>query len=146
MRRTQPVLDHEKPRLIQIANRYRPPGVKFIFREGNQLTPAHAVQHADGSREIHTPVPDTREALYIYLHEVGHMTLGHCRPTSKLPNWREEYEAEMWAIQTMRREGIPVPRRMIIEAKKYIRSYLKIDKEAVVPYKIKAWLGMIPKR
>ena len=73
------------------------------------------------------PRPDSRSALYVYLHECAHHHLGHCKPDYREPLWLQEYEAEQWAIATMRREGVPVPRRMIHEAKKYVKECATID-------------------
>jgi hypothetical protein len=107
-------------RLIKIAKKYRPRGVSVKFRKDQYLTPAHAAILHDGSKVLYVPKPESREALFIFLHECAHHHLGHCKPEYKEPLWRQEYEAEMWAIRTMRFEGLRVPRAMIAEAKRYV--------------------------
>jgi hypothetical protein len=116
-------------RLAEVAKRYKPNGVSIKWRKDEYLTPAHAIQHADGTKDMYVPKPTTREALFVYLHECGHHHLGHCKPEYRAPLWRQEYEAEQWTIATMRREGIAVPRSMIMEAKKYVGLCADIDRE-----------------
>lgn len=95
----------------------------------------------DGSKEILTPRPDTRDGLFYYLHEVAHVVLRHLY--LDLPIWQQEYEAEQWAIATMRREHIPVSRKMLKEAKKYVRACIKeAGKDTKVPAKVKRWAGV----
>jgi uncharacterized linocin/CFP29 family protein len=57
---------------------------------------------------------------------------------------RREYEAEQWAISTMRREGVPVPRSMIIDAKKYVSDCLK-EEEGYVESHVMKFIKTIPK-
>lgn len=127
----------------RVAKRYRPAGVKIRFRRDQYLTPAHAAQWADGSREMYVPQPRDRHSLYVYLHECAHVHLKHIEPTSKIPLWKQEWEAEQWAIAAMRRENIPVPRAMIAEAKKYVRECAEIDAakgREPPPAKIAIWM------
>lgn len=106
----------------EVAKRYQPRGVTIRYRANRWLWPAYAVQWADGSREVYVPEPTTRAKLYINLHEFAHVILGHVKPDDASPTWKMEYEAERWAIATMRREGIPVPRRLHREAQRYVRD------------------------
>lgn len=61
------------------------------------------------------------------LHEFAHVHLKHWHVG--LPEAQIEYEAEHWAIATMRREGIAVPRVMIRKARQYVRWCIKREKE-----------------
>jgi hypothetical protein len=130
-------------RHYEIAKRYRPIGVKVRFKRGTSLKPAHAKVFKDGTKEILTPRPDTREGLYYFLHECSHLILRHFH--IPMPVWQMEYEAEQWTIATMRREGIPVPHSMLREAKKYVRQCIKEDKKKTkkVPYKVRRWCNAV---
>jgi len=114
-------------RLLEIAKRYRPAKTKVRFRRDKEIMPAHAAIWADGTREIYSPRILCRESLFIYLHECAHLHLGHCRPDSKMPIWKQEYEAELWAISTMRMEGLAVPRRIMKWARQYVKDCIKED-------------------
>jgi hypothetical protein len=129
-------------RLWKVATRYRPRNVKVRFKRGKKLKPAHAMVRRDGTRDMLTPRPDTREGLYYYLHEAAHFALRH-NYQPYLPNWQIEYEAEKWAASIMRMEGIPVPRTMTADAKKYIRWCIRKDlkRGLKVPYKVRRWSG-----
>jgi hypothetical protein len=114
---------------IRIAKRYKPRGVKVRFRKDDYLSPAHAIEFPDGSKEMYVPKPVTRDALYMYLHECAHHHLGHIKATYKEPLWKMEYEAEKWTMATMRREGHSVSRAMVMLAKRYVEECAKIDKK-----------------
>ena len=133
-------------RNIEIASRYRPVGVRVKFkRVGSRLGPAHSKIHKDGTKEIHSPVPTDRDGLFFFLHECAHLILRHWHV--KLPVWRQEYEAEQWAIATFRREGIPVSKEMIKEAKRYVKAtiiaHLKKGRPRP-PLKVLRWCDILP--
>lgn len=61
-------------------------------------------------KKIECPPLNTRFALCIFLHEVGHIALGHFIDDERVtPIWREEWEADRWATSACRSEGIAVP-------------------------------------
>jgi hypothetical protein len=63
----------------------------------------------------------TRSTLYVGLHEIAHVVLGHTgHRHSKLRAFQREAEAEQWAAKRMRELGIPVPRKQTAEAKRYV--------------------------
>lgn len=107
--------------LADIARRYKPHGVKVRWRRKG-LYPAYAWFDR---KMIYAPRPDTREGLFVYLHECAHFHLKHWHVD--IPLARQEYEAEQWAISTMRREGLAVPRSMLAEAKTYVSECIKAD-------------------
>jgi len=69
------------------------------------------------SKTISVPPPTTRRRLFIYAHECAHVALDHI---GKTPRHREEYEAQRWAIEAMRRYGVPVPKRSLQRAKSHV--------------------------
>lgn len=116
-------------RFWKVATRYRPRGVRVRFKRGPKLEPAHATYDVNNRKEILTPRPDTREGLYMFLHECAHFILNHwyIDPDTReyLPEYLYEYEAEMFAHAVMRMEGIKVPKKMSVAAKKYISELAK---------------------
>lgn len=117
-------------RCQQIAKKYTPPDYQVVYRKSLS---GSTCQEA---KTIHAPKPTTRKSLYIYLHECAHVVLNH---NGRKPRHVEEMEAEKWAQETMRREGIPVPRSMTRSGKMYVarkidqalrRGAKKIDREA----------------
>jgi hypothetical protein len=63
-----------------------------------------------------------RASLFIFLHECGHVHLKHLTRAVKLPTWREEYEADQYAIAAMRALKLPLPRERLREAKQVLRD------------------------
>lgn len=129
--------------LLKIAKKWRPRGVTVRFRKDDYLIPAHATVLTDGSKEMYVPFPKSREALFIFLHECAHHHLGHLKPGYREPMWQMEYEAEHWAMATMRTEGLHVPRSMIAEAKRYVAECAQhdIDRGRIGPNaKVVTWM------
>jgi hypothetical protein len=54
-------------------------------------------------RPIETPHPRSPQSFAVLAHEVGHHALGRVRP-----RWREEQLAWLFALEQMRRLGVPV--------------------------------------
>lgn len=130
-------------RLVAVAKRYKPIGVRVRFKRGKKLGPAHAIILPDGVKEILSPRPVTREGLFYFLHECAHIVLRHWHV--KIPLWQQEYEAEMWAIATFRREGIPVSSQSLRDAKEYVRGIVvaHIEKgRPRPPVRVLKWCGI----
>lgn len=107
----------------EIVRRYRPNGWRVIHRSmASPKALALSIHDGKGKRIICPEIVD-RESLFLYLHECGHVHLGHFKLT--LETAREEYEAERWAMNTMRQEGIAVPRSVIKDAKDRVRRHIK---------------------
>lgn len=68
---------------------------------------------------------EEREALFVFLHECGHV---HCRHLGKMekrfPIWRQEYEADQYAIRAMKAEGISIPRGTLSDHREVLREYI----------------------
>ncbi|MDI3340936.1 MAG: hypothetical protein QJR03_10440 [Sphaerobacter sp.] len=58
-------------------------------------------------RPIEAPHPRSPLSFAVLAHEVGHHALGRVRP-----RWREEYLAWEFALEQMRRRGVPIDRRV----------------------------------
>lgn len=98
-------------RCMAVATKHTPANVTVVYRKSLSGWACFA------KRQMHTPRPVTRKALYIYLHECAHF---HLHSNSKKPTHVQEYEAEVWAHETMRSSGIAVPRSMTRRAKAYV--------------------------
>lgn len=59
-------------------------------------------------KSVRIPNPTTRRRVYILAHEAGHVALNHC---GVKPKHRQEYEAERYAHDALRRHGIAVPKK-----------------------------------
>jgi hypothetical protein len=81
--------------------------------------------------EIHIPEEYDRYNLCLFLHEVGHIAMGHMR--SEIANYREEYEAERYAIAACRAAKIPVPRAYVARAKRYVADCAHLSDEEIDP-------------
>jgi hypothetical protein len=96
--------------------------LSLAARGGAEAVRAYVTQKA-----ISVPKPVTRRALHVYLHEVAHVVLEHC-PLGKgggKPRHVEEYEAEQWAFNVMRAEGVPIPRKSMASAKSYVARKIR---------------------
>jgi hypothetical protein len=90
-----------------------------------------------GTRTILVPRPTTRRRLYVFAHECGHIALDH---RGRRPRHRQEYEAERYALEAMRRHGVAVPEAEILAGKRYVAAKIlrairsgakQVDGEAV---------------
>ena len=86
-----------------------------ILRWRKRLT--GRAMHKGDVAAIEAPLPKTRKALYVFLHECGHLHLH--RKTSKSRH-RREFEAELYAHCRMQEAGIEVPESMTENARRYI--------------------------
>jgi hypothetical protein len=118
-------------RFARVAYEETPNDILVLYNSGRLCGCAWV-----NERKIKVPEPTTRRRLHIYLHEVAHVVLNHNR---KKPRHVEELEAEQWATATMRKHGIPVPRKTLKGSKAHIRRAIrkaykrgakKIDKNA----------------
>src|SRR5215471_20150287 len=69
--------------------------------------------------------PGHAKILIHFLHECAHAHLGHSYGRRSAPRHVMEMEAEKWAHEKMRENGVPVPRSMTKRAKEYVAR--KID-------------------
>lgn len=103
-------------RFTAIAMRYVPEGYTIEYRKS--LSGRHFGQR----KLIQAPRPVTRKSLYIFLHECAHATL---HMDCKKPVHVKEMEAEKWAHEKMRENGVSVPRSMTERAKQYVARKIR---------------------
>lgn len=76
------------------------------------------------------------ERLFVVLHECGHVHMRHLKGDGKMagPRWREEYEADQYAIGAMKKAGIPIPRERLKHHKEVVRTHIEqADGSETVP-------------
>jgi hypothetical protein len=129
----------------QIIKRHRPRGYRVIYSKRKDKIAAEALEFYSRvplprklpapqvvalcdpeKRLIYAPHVVEEFTLQILLHEFGHVHLDHWGKGASVQH-REEYEAERWAIEIMRMEGISVPRAAEARFRRYIRLCIKED-------------------
>lgn|SRR5262245_7592371 len=103
-------------RYTAIAMKYVPPGYTIGYRKS--LTGRH-----HGKRKlIQAPRPVTRRSLYVFLHECAH---AHLHVERRLKVHVMEMQAEQWAHEKMRENGVPVPHKETRRAKRYVAHKIR---------------------
>lgn len=64
----------------------------------------------------------TRKTLYGFLHEIGHIVMGHGK-TSPLRRYEQEAQAEEYARRSLQEYGIAVPRAAVSLGNAYVRRW-----------------------
>lgn len=99
----------------------------------------------DDSVLVRVPYPDTPYRLEVFLHELGHLWMDHApekscngRKTGCNPGNREEYEAEQWALDVMRKEGVEIDACILSDAQDNVVDKIFRDTENDLPVDPKA--------
>lgn len=108
-----------------IYDQHRPTGYSLSFRK---LPSNNGLTEHGRSITIHSEL-EPRFALFVFLHECGHVHARHLRKKTKLPRWQEEYEADQYAIAAMREAKIPIPRAALDNHKSVLRDYIRDAKK-----------------
>jgi hypothetical protein len=108
-------------RIREVVKNRTPKGFTVIER-----VPRH---NADGMTTsggvIYVPPLISLDALFVFLHEVGHAVNGHVHADRcNEPVWQHEYEAEAWAIAAMRAEGFRVGRALLAAARANVAGHI----------------------
>jgi len=118
----------QQERIDKVVSRYLPRGWRLVEEKPDDCDgEANGATRTIRCRPIKTPY-----TLYVFLHEVGHVRNGHCGVNAKKPSWREEFEAEIYAIGMMRASRFTVTRYMLRHAKANVRDHI-IDAEIEDP-------------
>lgn len=109
-------------KIRDVVRRRRPHGWRIIERAPRNGAIGMVTQTR---RCIYVPPLVDESALFVFLHEVGHIVNRHLHAGPPLPGdapgWQIEYEAEHWAIAAMRAEGFTVSREMLAAARENVR-------------------------
>lgn len=66
----------------------------------------------------------TRSTLYGFLHEIGHIVMGHVKNCG-LRRYEREAQAEKYARDSFRDYGIPTPRKNVALGNAYVKRFKK---------------------
>lgn len=116
-------------RVREIAKRYRPRG--YRISESRKRWRSNSAAVCNIKRIIYCPTLECDESLFLYLHEVGHVTKQHF--ARKLPAHREEFEAEQFAVHIFRVEGIPLTKYIRDTIRERLCSWIASDMKKNVP-------------
>lgn len=98
---------------------------------------------ADGNPFIRVPPLDDLHSLFLFFHEVGHVRLGHLRIFGNGSDigHANEYDAEQFAVATMKKYGLLISRNEIELARWRIRWWIRFDERRKRPIKshIRRW-------
>jgi len=96
--------------------------------------------HARKDGVIRAPEGRTVKQLQIIAHEVGHVVMKH--NGSSAPRHVQEYEAEKYAFDALKRHGVKVPRKILKHSKQCIASMiLRAGKKAAIDPRVKKFVG-----
>lgn len=120
----EPSLD----RLHEIARRHSPPGWKIIWRTPKSATGQFLHNECGWAKGVtdwdHRVIENVhiidRMTFGVFLHECGHVNMGHDVDDYVEEYAQCEYEAESYAISAMRAAGIKVPRLYVTKARAYV--------------------------
>ena len=125
--------------LLKIAKKYLPKGIRVRWRKDNKLKPAHADLR---KAELLSPRLLSVDALAFFIHECGHFHLKHFTKEeakgdpllellytgrAKKTYAEQEWEAEKWTIETMRKEGLVVSQELLGIMKEYVAQCIDED-------------------
>jgi hypothetical protein len=119
-------------RIDEIVKRYRPRG--YTIKPTHHRWQWDTAEVCNKKRVIACPTLKDDESLFLFIHEVGHVTLGHFK--HKLPRHKEEFEAERFALHVFRAEGIPVT--------KYIMNLVRLRLQGHIDYDLKRNIPILP--
>lgn len=105
-------------RIRSVVKRWTPKGFKI-----RDTADPWEVSCINTNKTIVCPPLVDRYALGCFLHEVGHFILRHF--DANIPRWQEEYEADQFAMRTMRDEGIAVPAELVTQARYNVRCMIE---------------------
>lgn len=126
------------PMYRDIVKAHKPRGYKLVEGE----VPGGLAGQVSARTIMVQPIVDHLR-LFVFLHECGHVHCHHMRQPQTMPAWREEYEADQYALRALRAAGLPMDRGYMYENKRALREIIvlhehqtgeHIDDEEVLRY------------
>lgn len=104
-----------------VIDRHKPKGYTLKIR---------ALTANDGMTQFRRDITidsalEERAALFVFLHECGHVYYGHMSKTYQGDTVHAEYQADQYAIAAMKAEGVPIPRKQLENHKAVMRKYIE---------------------
>lgn len=117
-----------KRQLADIVRRHKPRG--YRIRHTKRMTKLMNGYASYRRKVLVVPQLINVEGLYVYLHECGHVHMCHFHKKVRPIPHREEYEAELYAINALRAERVFFPLRLRQAARAYIARHVRQDRKA----------------
>lgn len=83
-------------------------------------------------KTIRGPLVVCEYTLHCILHEIGHVKLEHWTRGASVTH-KEEFEADRWAAEIMRLEGVPITNAIKRSNKRYLKECIESDERKGVP-------------
>lgn len=120
------------PEYEDIIKAYQPRGYELETRHMKSVL---GLTH--NLRKIVVPPIKTRDALFVYLHECGHVASEHMHlKKEKIPDYVAEYEADQYALDAFAELGLKVPVRTAARHRSVLRDYIETyvrNKKKLIP-------------
>lgn len=124
----------------RIVARHLPAGYRVLELARHEAS-GTGVTHRTERKTVECPPIRDRYALAVLAHEIGHLVLGHCWRAE--PGWLQEYEADMWAIEALRAEGVSVCEtfrgQSRVSVREHVDAALAKDPDADIDAKVLRW-------
>lgn len=121
------MLTHQQ--IGDIVKRHRPRG--WRVRESKHRYTVQSALVNPVTRTLYVPSLIDESALFLFLHECGHVRHRHFEIAQ--PSHREEFEAEQYAVHIFKTEGIQLPRVVLSDARERVRRWIARDEKHDVP-------------
>jgi hypothetical protein len=118
-------------RIGEIVKRHRPRG--WRVRESKHRFKVNSGLADHNRRTLYVPTLIDESALFLFLHECGHVKHRHFDSDVNQPIHRDEFEAEQYAIHVFKNEGIRLPRELLSRARERVRHWIAHDEKHGVP-------------
>lgn len=125
-------------RARQIMRLYKPRG--WVVKMGGVAQRGASGLCSYATKTIRVPLVCDDYSLAVYLHEVAHVKL---HEHARTPSHVQEYEAEQWAFDALRKVGFRVTRTLLSSAKDNVRTHLIMNLVEGLPIDraIRRWVG-----
>lgn len=118
-------------KIREVAQQHAPKGWKIVERRCRHAADGYTWGDAQWGPTIYTLPLREPYALFVFLHECGHIWHKHVLPgnpkCADMPMWLAEYEAEQYAIKAFREAGFRVDRSTMEAARENVGHYLTMD-------------------
>lgn len=124
-------------RIDGIVKRHRPRG--WRVRESALRYKSQSALACPFKRTLYVPTLKDEGALFLFLHECGHVKHDHFKIVQ--PTHREEFEAEQFAVHVFTNEGIQIPRDVLSLARERVRLWIADDerKGVAIQAHVRRW-------
>ncbi len=120
-------------RIDELVKRHRPRGWRVQQSMKRWVSSSATTDY--NKRMIYAPTLMDDDALFIFIHECGHIVLRHWHQVPYLAKHHEEFEAERYAIHIFRTENIPITKSIMADVRERLCWHIDNDIRRGVPIK-----------